>query len=449
METKVNEEVLERRINTVASMLDERQKRIYLAAEAESLGWGGMTTVARLAGVDKDTLTPGKIALAEERSKVAIPEPSLDDTPESKQKHREWKEAQRIIPGNVTDGMRRQRKAGGGRKSIEETQPGITEALLNLVKDECYGNPENPLQWTLKSSRMLADELTSQGWKISHAKVGELLAEEGFTLQQNRKLNQVGKDHEDRDAQFRHINDTVLLYQEEGLPAVSIDCKKKEIIGNYKNGGAEYAPSGEPVAVNDHDWGKQKAAPYGVYDLSANEGFVNVGISSDTAQFAVQSIRCWWNEMGKERYPDAKKLYITADGGGSNGTRCKLWKTELQKLSTETGLAIEVSHFPPGTSKWNKIEHRMFSWISFNWRARPLKTLAIIVNLIGSTTNKKGLLIKCKADLNEYKTKISVSDEELENVIISRNDFHGEWNYTIYPSKEAADSASQATDPVS
>ena len=445
----MDEKDLKRRIDTVTSILDERQKRIYLAAEAEALGWGGMTMIARLAGVDKDTLTAGKIALAEERNKVAIPEPSLDETAESKKKHQEWKKAQRIIPGNVTDGMRRQRKAGGGRKSIEETQPGITEALLNLVKDESYGNPENPLQWTLKSSRILADELNARGWKISHAKVGELLAEEGFTLQQNRKLNQVGKEHEDRDAQFRHISDTVLTYQAEGLPAISIDCKKKELIGNYKNGGVEYAPSYEPVKVNDHDWGKQKAAPYGVYDLSANEGFVNVGISSDTAQFAVQSIRCWWNEMGKERYPDAKGLYITADGGGSNGTRCKLWKTELQKLSTETGLTIEVSHYPPGTSKWNKIEHRMFSWITLNWRARPLKTLEIIVNLIGSTTNKKGLVIKCKADTNEYKTKIPVSDEELENVHIRRNGFHGEWNYTIYPSKDAEDSASEDADPAS
>ncbi len=413
-------EVLKKRIQTVIAILDERQKRIYLAAEAESLGWGGKGIVSDIAGVDKNTLTAGQKDLDRLR------EGSSDGNTIS------------VTGKNDTNntGHLRVRNTGGGRKTIEDKQPGITRSLLELVDGSSYGNPEKPLSWTTKSARNLANELNKKGYQISHTKVKTLLEQEGYTLQSNRKMEQVGKAHEDRNEQFTHINKTCSSYMAEGQPVISIDCKKKENIGNFANKGREYAKKGSPIKVLDHDFydpKKGKAIPYGAYDIANNEGFVNVGVSHDTAGFAVNSIRAWWNEMGKGRYPDATKLYITADGGGSNGSRNRLWKVELQAFANETGLSIEVSHFPPGTSKWNKIEHRLFSFISKNWRGRPLETLEVIVNLIASTTTTKGLKVKCGLDMGEYETGVKVSDTELDSVNITKNDFHGEWNYIISP----------------
>ena len=304
------------------------------------------------------------------------------------------------------------------------------------MDEHSYGNPENPLRWTTKSLRKLAEALKSLGYSISHMTVGRLLGVLGFSLQVNQKMKQVGKESPDRDRQFTHINDTAKKYMQEGEPVISVDCKKKENVGNFKNGGAEYAPEKTLVETLDHDFPIPelgKAIPYGVYDMTNNEGYVNVGVSAETAEFAVQSIRMWWTTMGSIRFPNAKRLYITADGGGSNGSRCRLWKAELQRFADETGLYVEVSHFPPGTSKWNKIEHRMFSQITKNWRGRPLETLEIIISLIASTTTCTGLKIQCALDKTEYQTGIKVSDETLAELNMILNDFHGEWNYTICP----------------
>ena len=393
------ETIIQERIGTVLPLLDERQKRLFLASEARSVGWGGISLISRLSGADRETISRGIKEI--QQGKIDLCDAEAENT-----------------SGKGT--KQRLRKTGGGRKSITEKDPQITEALLALVDKESYGNPENPLRWTCKR--------TKEGHPISHNAVYDLLSAQGFTMQTNRKLMQAGKQHPDRNEQFQHINDTVLTYMNEGEPVISIDCKKKENIGEYKNNGAEFAEKGQPIAVLDHDFmdkEKGKAVPYGIYDIANNEGYVNVGISSDTAQFAVHSILMWWNEMGHERFPNATRLYITADGGGSNGSRCKLWKVELQRLANEIHLPIEVSHFPPGTSKWNKIEHRLFSWISKNWRGRPL--------LIASTTTQNGLTVKCGADTNMYQTGIAVSDDDLNNVNISKNAFHGEWNYIISP----------------
>ena len=409
------ETIIQERIDTILPLLNERQKRLFLASEARSVGWGGISLISRLSGADRETISRGIKEI--QQGKIDLCEADTKNT-----------------SGKGT--KQRLRKTGGGRKSITEKDPQITEALLALVDKESYGNPENPLRWTCKSTRNLAEELTKEGHSISHNAVYDLLSAQGFTMQTNRKLMQIGKQHPDRNEQFQHINDTVLRYMNEGEPVISIDCKKKENIGEYQNNGAEFAEKGHPVAVLDHDFmdkEKGKAVPYGVYDIANNEGYVNVGISSDTAQFAVHSILMWWNEMGRERFPNATKLYITADGGGSNGSRCKLWKVELQRLANEIHFPVEVSHFPPGTSKWNKIEHRLFSWISKNWRGRPLVSLEVVISLIASTTTQNGLTVKCGADTNIYRTGISVSDDDLNNVNISKNVFHGEWNYTISP----------------
>jgi len=395
-----------KRIRKIVPFLNESQKRKYLAAEAESLGRGGISQISQALGVSRNTIAAGMKEIE------AAPLPS-----------------------------ERVRKEGGGRKTIEETQPGVTKALESLVSESCYGNPESPLLWTTKSLRNLSDSLVTMGYTVSFSKVGHLLSDLGYSLQLNRKMLQVGTPHPDRDEQFRHISDMVKGFMEEGQPVISIDCKKKEMVGNFKNQGAEYALSGHPVKVLDHDFPLPelgKVAPYGVYDMARNEGFVNLGISSDTGRFAVNSVREWWGEMGVERYPSATRLYITADGGGSNGSRNKLWKTELQELANETGLQIHVSHFPPGTSKWNKIEHRLFSYISKNWRGRPLETLMVIISLIESTTTESGLTVRCNVDKRIYETGIKVSDVELERLNIVRNEFHGEWNYCISPSETSA-----------
>ena len=395
------------KIKMMLPVLNEKQKRLYLASEALEIGRGGIAQVSRATGTARSVIVAG------------IKDLRSGDV--------------NVISTNAPI-----RRRGAGRKPITETQPGIEEALERLVSDDTFGDPENPLRWTTKSLRKLAEELCEKGFHIAYRKVGYLLEKMGYSLQMNQKMMQVGKKHPDRNEQFEHINEKVKAFQSAGLPAISIDCKKKELVGSFKNVGAEYAPIKHPKKVLDHDFllpGMGKAAPYGVYDIAANEGFVNVGISADTAQFAVASIRNWWLSMGKERYPDANKLLITADGGGSNGSRNRLWKTELQALANETGLSISVCHFPPGTSKWNKIEHRMFSQISKNWRGRPLETLEVIVSLIASTTTSTGLSIRCKLDLNQYAKGLKVTDEELSSVRIMGDEFHPNWNYTIFPSK--------------
>lgn len=395
------------KINKFLPFLNESQKRLYLASEAETLGRGGISALSEAAGVSRMTITTGMKELNEGR---------YEGVPGEK--------GQRI------------RKEGAGRKPIEETQPGIRAALDSLMDGATLGSPQSLLLWTTKSLRNLEEELRKKEFSIGYRKIGYLLKDMGYSLHLNQKMDQVGARHPDRNEQFKHINNTALDYTSKGLPVISIDCKKKENIGNFKNGGAEYAPKGKPVRVLDHDFPLPeygKAAPYGVYDVGANEGMVSVGVSHDTAQFAVNSIRTWWQEMGIARYPDAKRLLITCDGGGSNGSRNRLWKVELQKFSDETGLEVEVCHFPPGTSKWNKIEHRMFSQITKNWRGRPLVSLEVIVNLIAATTTKAGLVVKCKADMNQYETGIKVTDEELSEVNLKGHDFHPEWNYIVSP----------------
>ena len=399
------EKTLEAKINMMLPLLNEKQRRIYLASEAIAIGRGGITKVSKASGVSRSVITAGVKDINSGNTKVLSEDGPI-------------------------------RRKGAGRKPITETQPGIKEALDGLVCDSTFGDPMSPLLWTTKSTRNLADELVAKGFKIGYRKVAYLLEEMGYSLQVNKKMNQVGEEHPDRDEQFQYINEKVKAFQAAGCPVISIDCKKKELVGNFRNTGAEYAPKKHPVEVLDHDFplpGLGKAAPYGVYDISANEGYVNVGISSDTAQFAVTSVRNWWNLMGIERYPSSKKLLITADGGGSNGSRNKLWKAELQNLANETGLEISVSHFPPGTSKWNKIEHRMFSQISKNWRGRPLESLRVIVNLIAATTTSTGLTIQCQLDLNHYPKGIKITDDVMASLNIAGDEFHSNWNYTIFP----------------
>ena len=399
---------VESKINMMLPLLNEKQRRIYLASEAMAIGRGGIADVSRATGISRSVIHAG-----------------IKD----------------ITEGN-TDSLSVDapiRRKGAGRKPITVTQPGITEALERLVCDATFGDPENPLRWTTKSIRNLADELKAEGYQIGYRKVGYLLEEMGYSLQMNQKMKQVGEQHPDRDEQFKHINEIAKAFGAANLPVISIDCKKKELVGSFKNVGSEYAPKKHPVEVLDHDFplpGLGKAAPYGVYDISANEGYVSVGISADTAQFAVATIRSWWYSMGIKRYPAAKQLLITADGGGSNGSRNRLWKTEIQKLANETGLEISVCHFPPGTSKWNKIEHRMFSQISKNWRGKPLESLAVIVNLIAATTNRTGLAIQCQLDSSQYPKGIKISDKELASVNMIGDAFHPNWNYSILPSND-------------
>lgn len=327
------------------------------------------------------------------------------------------------------------RKEGGGRKKADENTPEIVDAVIELVEATTRGDPESRLLWTTKSLRNLASELTNLGHKISHVTVGSILEKLGYSLQGNKKVLE-GGDHPDRNAQFEHINKRVKQHQNAGQPVISVDCKKHELIGNYKNNGHEYQPKGKAIEVKDHDFIDKelgKAIPYGIYDLSKNCGFVNVGITKDTSVFAVQSIRSWWDKMGRELYPEAANLLITADCGGSNGYRRRLWLLELSKFAIDSGLIISVCHFPVGTSKWNKIEHRLFSCITMNWRGRPLTTLEVIVNLIAATKTTTGLYVQSEIDETEYQTGLKVDDEDLANMKIKREKFHGEWNYVFYP----------------
>jgi len=400
--------MLEDKIEKVLSILNERQKRLYLAMEAEEIGHGGVLIVSKASNVSRKTIIKGKKELYEFKKND-----SAEITDEIK----------------IVD---RIRKEGGGRKDITEQNPALMNRLELMLEPVTRGHPESVLKWTCLSTRTLAVALKKQGHAVSHTKVGELLKEAGFSLQSNAKRLE-GTDHPDRNEQFMYINNKTEKFIANGYPAISVDTKKKELIGTFKNEGKEYRPMKDPRPVNVHDFGTKKAAPYGVYDISNNEGFVNVGTSSDTSEFAVFSIKQWWRKMGKRQYPDANKLLITADGGGSNGYRIKLWKTELQKLANETKMEITVCHFPPGTSKWNKIEHRLFCHITMNWKGIPLEDYETVVQLIGAVKTKAGLKVKARLDLNEYEKGKVVTDAELEKIIIKGHRFHPEWNYTIKP----------------
>jgi hypothetical protein len=398
---EVSEEALAQLFATVLPHLDERQRRLFAGAQARALGRGGVAAVARVTGMSRSTVQTG----ARE----------VDNGPE--------------VSSRV-------RRPGAGRPRLIDKEPNLLLELDDLVSPEARGDPMSPLRWTAKSTVQLADALRAKGFSVSATVVGELLAEMGYSLQGTSKQKE-GAQHVDRDAQFRYINDTAASFLNEGQPVVSVDSKKKELVGEYQNGGTEYHPKGEPTRVDVHDFidpDMGKAVPYGVYDMGANEGWVSVGEDTDTAAFAVATIKRWWEQMGQHRYPEARKLLVCADAGGSNGYRVRLWKVELAKLAKETGLDITVCHFPPGTSKWNKIEHRMFSFITMNWRGRPLVTYRTIVELIANTTTKKGLKIQAGRDPGPYPTGIKITNKELAAVPLTPHEFHGEWNYTISPS---------------
>ncbi len=391
-------ESLVHRYDMVRPHLGERQRRVWLGAEARELGPGGVRIVAQAVQVSPDTVRRGR--------------DELDD------------------PQPLEVG--RSRTPGGGRKRAEELQPGLVVALDSLVEPESRGDPMTPLRWTSKSLRALADQLRDQGYQVSATLVARLLHEAGYSLQGNAKTVE-GNQHADRDAQFGHIHDTVGEYSAAGDPVVSIDCKKKELVGQYKNNGKTWRPQGDPERVDVHDFlGEQgKAIPYGVYDVGANTGWVNVGVDHETAAFAVNTLRSWWNGLGKATYPDATRLLITADSGGANGNRRRTWKTELAALAAETGLDIHVCHLPPGTSKWNKIEHRLFSQITRNWAGGPLTSHETILNLIGATTTTTGLAVTAQLDDGTYPTGIKITDRQMNALPITRDDWHGEWNYTL------------------
>ena len=398
------DQILAQKFEMVLPMLSERQRRLYLASEAMSIGYGGIKKVSLSSGASITTI------------RTAI---------------KELKNSKFLIEKDVT----KSRKSGGGRKPVTNKFPELWEKIKQLLEPHVRGEPESSLLWTSKSTRKLEAELKKDNIFVSHRAIGDLLKANNFSLQANRKTHE-GKSHKDRDAQFKYINETVKAFQKDKQPVISVDAKKKELIGNFKNAGQEWQEKGNPIDVNAYDFesiAESKATPYGIYDITKNKGWVNVGIDKDTAEFAVQSIRNWWYKMGIYYYPHASELLITADGGGSNGSRVKLWKEELQKLSTEMGMDITVCHFPPGTSKWNKIEHRLFSYISKNWRGRPLESLEIVVSLIKATGTKKGLEVDCELDENKYQTGITVTEEEIKAISIIRREFHGEWNYTISP----------------
>jgi transposase len=394
---------IRRKYLSVKGDLNERGRRRWAAAEALSLGWGGVAAVAAATELSDRTVRTGVSELKQGKS-----------------------------PGSG-----RQRQRGGGRRAKEVVQPGLLKTLRRIVDSTTRGDPMSPLRWTCKSTRSIASELAREGFEISHTKVGELLRRQGYSLQANRKTIE-GKQHPDRNAQFEHISQRARAYLRTGQPAVSVDTKKKEPLGKLKNPGKTYRRQGKPVEVATHDFPDKalgKAVPYGVYDLAHNEAGVTVGISHDTAEFAVAAIRRWWTKLGCKRYPSAKRLLITADSGGSNSPRTRLWRWELQRLANATGLKIEVCHFPAGTSKWNKIEHRLFCHITRNWQGVPLETFEIVVKLIGNTRTKEGLEVHAWLDETPYMKSRAVTDEQLHDVRIVRDKFHGEWNYAILPDK--------------
>jgi len=399
------EEQIREQYGLIRGSLDERGRREWAASEAMALGYGGIALVHRASGIVPSTIGKGIKELRQREDGEAPPEE-----------------------------RRRVRRPGGGRPSKVGADPELLGALEALVEPCTRGDPESALRWTCKSLRVLAEELTGTGHDVSYRTVGRLLKRLDYSLQANRKTLE-GAQHADRDAQFRYINAQTKKRIKANNPAISVDTKKKELVGDYKNGGREYRPKGEPEKVDVHDFKGElgRVSPYGVYDLHDNSGWVSVGVSADTSEFAVETIRRWWNSMGYDRYPEATELFITADCGGSNGYRTRLWKLELQRLADELGIPTTVCHFPPGTSKWNKIEHRLFSFITFNWRGKPLRTYQTVVNLIAATTTKTGLEVQCKLDPSDYEKGRKVSDDEMKTIKIRAHRFHGEWNYTIHP----------------
>jgi hypothetical protein len=391
----------------LSPVMDERMRRQWAGSEASALGWGGVRAVAEATGLAWNTIRAG---MRELDHRAAHPDEPVED---------------------------RIRRSGAGRKRLTETDPQLLAALEALVDPVTRGHPESPLRWTCKSTAKLAEELTRQNHPVTDRTVATMLKQAGYSLQANRKTRE-GNQHEDRNAQFEHINEQVRTFHRQGQPVISVDTKKKELVGDFRNVGRDWRPKGLPEHVRVYDFLDQelgKAIPYGVYDMASNEGWVSVGITHDTARFAVASIRRWWMEMGAARFPRARKLMITADGGGSNSSRNRLWKVALQELADELAVPLHVCHFPPGTSKWNKVEHRLFCFITNNWRGRPLTSLQTIVELISNTTTQTGLIVRAALDEAEYETGIKISDEELAQVRLQRSEFHGDWNYTIRPRK--------------
>ncbi len=394
-------QLLKKKLKKVLPLLNERQRRVLIATEARAWGWGGIITLSQITGMSHVTIGKGL---------------------------RELNGAQ--LPSHKI------RKPGGGRKKVIDKHPRIKIVLERLVDPVTRGDPESPLRWVSKSTRHLEKVLKKKNYAVGRTAIGELLKEMGYSLQANKKT-QEGKSHEHRDQQFHYINDSAKEFLRKKQPVISVDTKKKELVGNYKNGGRELELKGMPLEVEGHDFPTDvpKAIPYGVYDIADNRGWVNVGTHSDTAEFAVESIRYWWKEMGRLRYPRAKALLICADAGGSNGYRSHLWKAELQKFSNQEDFKITVCHFPPGTSKWNKIEHKLFSFISMNWRGRPLTSYRTIVQLIAATTTKAGLTVKARLDKRKYRKGIEVPEKVMKSLNLTKHKFHGEWNYTIMPQK--------------
>lgn len=392
---------IKKRFFLLLPFLNERTRRLWAAAEAIDQGYGGISATSRATGVSRRAITEG------------------------------CKQLRCLQSDSLLTGVR---QAGSGRKSIENKYPNIKQELEALVDPLTRGDPESPLRWTCKSIRTLATELEKKGIKVSYVAIASLLKEMGYSLQANQKIKE-GSAHPDRNAQFEYIYQQVDIFQGNYQPVISVDTKKKELVGNFKNAGKEWHPKGKPEQVLVHDFPLEdgKVSPYGIYDLTCNSGWINLGTDSDTAAFAVESIRRWWDKMGRSNYPAAQTLLITADSGGSNGYRIRLWKKELQQFADDSGLAITICHFPPGTSKWNKIEHRLFSYISMNWRGKPLISHEVIINLIAVTRTKSGLTVKCEIDTNKYPKGIKVPDKEMKTLQINKHDFHGEWNYTIYP----------------
>ena len=404
----VDHEDIRQRFRSLSAFLDERMRRLVAAAESAAIGYGGVSVVARATGVSRRAITEGRRELSQQKvSREPLPSQS------------------------------RIRRKGAGRKRTVDKDPSLRQDLDRLVDPATRGDPESPLRWTCKSVRILAEELRREGHAVSHQTVAELLHEMDYSLQANQKKLE-GSQHADRNQQFEYINGKAQRYLKQGEPVISVDTKKKELVGDFKNPGREWQPRGQPDKVRVHDFQIRqpengKVAPYGVYDLGRNAGWVSVGVDHDTAEFTVESIRRWWRWMGPRSYPKATRLLITADSGGSNGARVRLWKWELQQLADETGLEIAVCHFPPGTSKWNKIEHRLFSFISQNWRGKPLVSHQVIIDLIAATTTTTGLTVKSKIDANIYERGLRVSDQQMAELQLRREKFHGDWNYELRP----------------
>ena len=398
---------IETKYRALTALMDERMRRQWAATEASAYGWGGIQAVVQATGLSPTTIRKAQAELAARAAQPDLPVEA------------------------------RLRRRGAGPKRLTQKDPDLVQALEQLVDPVTRGEPDSPLRWTCKSTRTLARELTGQGHPASDSTVRRLLHAAEYSLQGNRKTRE-GSKHPDRNAQFEHINAVVGAFQQRGQPVISVDTKKKELVGDFKNGGREWLPQGEPEEVRVHDFVDKKlgkAIPYGVYDITGNQGWVSVGIDHDTARFATEAIRRWWRKMGSRRYPAAKRLLVTADGGGSNGSRCRLWKVAVQDLAIGLGIPIHVCHFPPGTSKWNKVEHRLFCHITQNWRGRPLVSHEVIVNLIATTATTKGLKVQAELDTDAYPTGIKVTDEELAQVNLKPADFHGNWNYVIAPKR--------------